>query len=375
MSTEPADPLRGTALAYFRANNIKGLVDKSKATANLWALFGRPEYVKPNQKYTFKTDPTYKCNLDLINWLDNYDTDDALNDLMNAYAYDVPKLEDYTIDLQTVSNPLAFNCEIANALNINLSKDFVGMISKLVGIVKAYMSIIPNQSPSVFIHPSLSAYEKVKWIISEVLPTLFIWVTELHIKRAALPIYNDSILNYITRVFLLLQAETYLIEGKKMMELRKQFITEQQDGEDQIVDFIDAINTTLSTRLDDIDNNIKNIISAINNDTNLSESEKNVTLAAIYDLRYKADKSLVDNNIYFADKPDEYNRLTTHYKQWLDNVNKDCKMVDDLTDDGSSTYVKDRVCTRLGALTRKSVTPASIKKADKYPVVPAVTSQ
>jgi hypothetical protein len=367
MSTQPQDPFEGTALAYFRANNIKGFIyGVYKDPKHLWILLARPWYLEVDQ--------ACQSQLQRIDWITEYNKnrDTPLNDLMNAYVLHTPKLREFDIDVKTLSNQSSFNCELAKALDTDFSKDFASMISKLMSIVMGYISLV--FIPAGTEHRD-AAYEKVEWIISELLPTLFIWIIEVHIERTTLPIYADRILNYITQVFLLLQAETYVIEAEKMMELRKQFITEEQDRDNNKKDFISAVNATLTSKLDFIDDSIKKIIESVNTDSNLTDSERNVTLAAIYDLRYKTDKSLVENNTYFSDKPNDYNRLTMHYRQWLENVNEDCKMVNNLPKDGNAgTYVKDRICTHLGGLTRKSIDPASINKSGKYPVTPAVTS-
>jgi len=367
MSTQLADPFEGTPLSYFRSNNIRGITyGVGKDPKNLWILFSRPEYLEIDQMC--------KADLKRVEWIDDKNMDNPLNDLMMAYVNHTQKLKKYAIDSKTLSNTSTFNCELAKALDIDFSKDFASMISRLMGIVKGYISLVSNQSQQEYLESDV--YEKVKWIISELLPTLFIWIIELHIERTTLVIYADNILNYITQVFLLLQAETYVIEAEKMMIVRKHFIIDEQDEKDNKINFIDAVNTTLSSKFSGINKKIKNIINTVTNDDNLSASEKNVTLAAIYNLRYKTDKSLVTTNMNDTDKPSDYNGLTIHYKQWLDIVNTDCKLVDNLLrNNNSGIYVKERICTSLGNLTRKSINPASINKSGKYPVTPASTSQ
>jgi hypothetical protein len=365
MSTQTQYLHIGTGLSNFRSDTIKTFVERSGTVGQLWGIFGRPELV-------VGTNSNYQCKIQPTGWLDTYNTDGALNDLMNFYTSEEPKHHDVTIQTSILTNSFAFKCNLANTLNIDFSKDFANMIDKLVGIVTKYASLVLDKT-SVDV-PSPDIYDTIKWIASELLPTLCIWITELHIERAGLPLYSDTILNYIGRVFLLLQAQTYCVQGQKVMKLCEKILASQHDSKERIPGFTQVINGTLATEFDDINSGIKEIVDYVRDeDVTFSDSEKNVTLAAIYDLRYKTDKAF-SKDTYFNNNVGDgglyLNMLTSHYREWLRSVDNDCKLVGDLPKDGSGEEVKDKVCTFFGKKTRVSVTPVIIKSLGKYPVTP-----
>ena len=356
----------GTGLSNFRSNTIKTFVDTSRAQGSPWGTFGRPEFI-------VKSNPNYKCDIKSTGWLDTYNRDGALNDLVTSYTFERSK-HDSVVQASILTNSFAFDCNLAHTLNIDFSINFADMIERLTAIVNEYVVLISNKNNVQSVE---DIDNKIKWISSELLPTLCVWITELHIERVSLPIYNDRILNYIGQVFLLLQGQTYCVQGQKIMELCKQ-MTSSNDIKERIPGFTQVLNGTLATEFSDIDAGIKEIINHVNDDLVFTDLERNITLAAIYDLLSKTDKAFAKDP-YFnkSDNGRMYlNTLTSHYHQWLNEVDKDCKLVNKsnnnlLKGNGSGIDVKDSVCPSW-MRSRKSINPAMIKHLNAYPIIPVV---
>jgi hypothetical protein len=375
MSYQSETPFDGTALDYFRTDSIKAFVDANQDTNNSWSLFGKPEHVTPNDNYKSilsLSNTQYTCRFKSTNWLNEYTVESALNDLMNFYANFDPKISksmDTDTDDAAVLKPFGFNCEIAKALNINFSTNFANTITKLMDIVVLYNKLALEKmghNDTLFTQDIHDSYSKIIWIISEVLPILFIWITELHIKRAKLPIYTDTTFNYITQAFLLLQGQSYAANGEKMLFVRKKLISHDDDDINGRVNFVNAVTMTYANLISNIRYLVDKVIENVNSDNTLSSTERHIILAAIYCLRYNADK------IHMADKRSSFNSLASKYKEWLEELSIHCDLANKsntkLSKDSSSVYVRDNICTRLGTLTMKPIDPASITKAGVSPI-------
>jgi hypothetical protein len=366
MFHQKSNPFSGTALEYFRIGKIKTFVDHSETSDSQWSFFGRPENVQHDKRYDvlIPKNVVYGCDFIPTRWLDKYTIENALNDLMNFYVNVVPKIPDYKDD-GPLLKPFGFNCEIGKLLNIDFSNDFYDTISGLIHIVQSFVKLSLELSFE-YLNPVLTynlndASPKVVWIQSELLPTLIIWIAELHIKRASLPIYTDLTFNYVTQVFLLLQSKSYILNGEEIMMYREILVSNETTEDTHITDFINGVNATYTKLLSDIKIKINDVIDKVNQDPNLSTSEKHVTLAGIYNSLYNADKA------HTADKTTSHNVIIKDYKSWLDQISMHCKLVNNLTKKGSGAYIKDSTCTLLGAWTRRPVDPFTIKKLGLFP--------
>jgi hypothetical protein len=357
MSTQPANDFTNTALLSFKNGTIREFVEDSRRQGSLWGLFGRPELVIDSSS------SNYSCNIQPTDWLNKYNIDDALDNLMNFYTLDDRKHNVTPIHPSILSSSFAFNCNLANILNIDFSKNFTETIDKLMSILNVYASIITTKSDQSNSIPS-DVYDKIKWIILDVLPTLCMWMSELHILRASKLIYDDYIFDYIGKAFILLQGKTYAFQGMKVAQLSDKIIPQTVSINLRLI----SINkSSMQFTYIEFNKYLDTVISNVNTDTRFNnESERNVTLAAIYDLRYKNDRVYADD-VYFAKSPYR-NTLTAFYKEWLREVNADCKIVHDMPKNTSGEEVKTRICTFLGAPTRKSIDPAVIEKLNVHPI-------
>ena len=366
--TTSEDPFSGTVLDHLRNNTLKDFVAGVDRNKSRWFMFGNPDAaMTPSGKTEEQFKNLVPCKFVATNWLSTYNTETALNDLMDFYSNYKPKTP-------TVSNkayifqPFGIKCEIAKALNTNFSTNPTELVERLVTIVVDYImtSTDTSRSPGetiAFYKNSEIAILQIMWLIQEVIPLLMLWIIDLHIKRSEQPIYEDKTLNYITQVFLLLQGSEFVVTSQKVMIMRSVIVSSKQDKDAGLFDFNDTINAALNDDWELINTKIAEIIDSILVDSDLSEAERHVTLAGIYDLRYRYDEKLTKDKVGF------FHSTIGDYKLWLDKVASHCKLASKIPKrSGNTHYVDDRICTFFGRWTRKPVDPVFIKKLGKQPI-------
>jgi hypothetical protein len=370
--TTVEDPFSGTVLEHLRNNTLQDFVAGSNPNTSQWYMFGNPNAVMTPVGDTEKRfGEKFPCQFEATNWLATYSTEAALNNLMEFYANYKPKFPTM-VDKSYVYQPFGVKCEIAKALNMDFSKTPTEVVERLVVIVVDFIAALGDRSRSPievisFHQNSTIAIVQIMWLIQEVIPLLMLWIIDLHLKRAEQPIYNDSTLNYITQVFLLLQGSEFVVTTQKVMDMRSRIISAKRDKDSGLFEFSDNINEALNADWTLINNKISAIIDVVMIDPNLSEAERHVTLAGIYDLRYRYDEKLA------KDKVGVFHSSVSDYKIWLDKVTSHCKLASNfkpkITKGTGADDVNDRVCTFFGRWTRKPVDPVFIKGLGK-PVLP-----
>jgi hypothetical protein len=331
---------------------------------NTWGLFGHPEKVMPN-----RDDSEIYCRYKDSEWIHYYTEEQALDDLMFYYQHYKKNDKNENNNLQNkisewINKPTALRCHIAKILAMDFSKDPFIIIKNLEEILSGYSKIVAQRKTSTGskIDNVMADKEYLKWIFGELLPVLYFWMGQLNVLRASKPVYEDSVLNYITKIFLLCQAKEFFARAEKQVITAQSTARVYTKMKSKGLELNYIVNQ-LREKWTDIDVRIERVIRNVEEDTFLTPDKRNAILAASYDLLSRTDKVMTNLRLKY--------HLISSYKWLIKKVNTHCKMIRHTVENTSTDYVNKRVCTFLGQYTRKPITPRSITKnfGDKKKIV------